>query len=538
MLKLIFTSACTLILLTQSALGQSLKLYPKANLQGEAQPFENGYHNQLADSINDRAVSFELAPGHIATFADNPDGTGPSRVYIAAEEKLSINLPPSLQKTVSFIRVSPWKNTHKKSACAAGTAMLDTLNVSWFYNWDSKGQSTESVQFVPMNWGKWKTIEMQELGQRMDVSHHLGFNEPDEPEQANMTVDLAIEKFKLLQASGLRLGSPSPKDNQVGRDWLDEFMAKALKEGLRVDFIAVHYYKKSKPEQFRRWLDYVDKKYNLPIWVTEFNYGATWNWKAKPNKEYVAGLISYLEMLDAAAYVERYSFYNWQPPSGFSIYASKDPAVLNTAGEAFKNHRSQPSPIPRNYVPIPWTDNRIGAFYPVSKASFSADENARTFEIQAAGSGISGDDDQLHYVHQPISSDGQITARVAVGSDAPQDTRAGVMIRESQSADSKYVMVALTNKGQIALHVRSKTGQQANDPIIKSLPGKPNYVRLVRSGNQFIGSASSDGKQWQQVFETTIEMTETVSYGLCVTSNKPGESAVVSFDQVEAKKAE
>ena len=351
MLKLILAFACALCLLVQSTLGQSLKLYPEANLQGEAQPLEDGYYDKLDRSINDRAVSFELAPGHIATFADNANGTGPSRVYIAAEEKLSINLPPSLQKTVSFIRVSPWKNTHKKSACNAGTAMLDTLNVSWFYNWDSKGQSTESVQFVPMNWGKWKTIEMQELGQRMDVSHHLGFNEPDEPEQANMTVDLAIEKFKLLQASGLRLGSPSPKDNQVGRDWLDEFMAKALKEGLRVDFIAVHYYKKSKPEQFRHWLDYVDKKYNLPIWVTEFNYGATWNWKAKPNKEYVAGLISYLEMLDAAEYVERYSFYNWQPPSGFSIYASKDPAVLNTAGKAFKNHRSQPSPIPRNYVP-------------------------------------------------------------------------------------------------------------------------------------------------------------------------------------------
>ena len=206
MLKLILTFACTIGLVAQSTSAQSLKVFPDANLQGKAHPLEDGYHNQLDASINDQAASFELTAGHIATFADNPDGTGPSRVYIAAKDTISINLPPSLQKTVSFIRVSPWKNTHKKSACNAGTAMLDTLNVSWFYNWDSKGQGTESVQFVPMNWGKWKTIEMQELGQRMDVSHHLGFNEPDEPEQANMTVDQAIEKFKLLQASGLRSG--------------------------------------------------------------------------------------------------------------------------------------------------------------------------------------------------------------------------------------------------------------------------------------------------------------------------------------------
>ena len=37
----------------------------------------------------------------------------------------------------------------------------------------------------------------------------LGFNEPDLAEQANMTVEKALELWPRLEATGMRLGSPA-----------------------------------------------------------------------------------------------------------------------------------------------------------------------------------------------------------------------------------------------------------------------------------------------------------------------------------------
>ena len=37
----------------------------------------------------------------------------------------------------------------------------------------------------------------------------LGFNEPDQPDQANMTVQQALDLWPHLMATGMRLGSPS-----------------------------------------------------------------------------------------------------------------------------------------------------------------------------------------------------------------------------------------------------------------------------------------------------------------------------------------
>ena len=128
-----------------------------------------------------------------------------------------------------------------------------------------------------------------------------------------------------------------------------------------------------------------------------------------------------------------------------------------------------------------------------------------------------------------------IEARVKAVSGSTENIEAGVMIRDSQAPDSKCVMIGLTGTGQAFFHVRSETGEKAIDPIRKSLAGNPNYVRLIREGEQFIGSVSSDGKKWQQVFRKNVEMNTTASYGLCVTSNKPGVLATASFDQVTAE---
>lgn len=107
----------------------------------------------------------------------------------------------------------------------------------------------------------------------------LGFNEPDHPEQANMSVDQAIRLWPRLQATGLRLGSPGTT-NATGR-WLEQFMTRAWRAGLRVDFITVHRYASPDAGSFLAKLAEVHAKFGLPIWVTEF---AVADWAATPSR--------------------------------------------------------------------------------------------------------------------------------------------------------------------------------------------------------------------------------------------------------------
>jgi hypothetical protein len=522
----------TAVLLAHSAPArtQPLTLYPMANHKGLSTRLNTGRYSGDLGEFDNQAVSFKLQPNHIATFAENANGSGHSRVYIAAEEAISINLPPALQKTVSFIRVGPWSNVRKKSACAAGSEIHEMAKTSWYYNWGSKATSpsSETFEYVPMTWSGDKIWGVNAIGNRMDVSHHLGFNEPDGKDQANMTVDNAIVKFEILQASGLRLGSPAPKDNASGREWLDEFMGKALDAGLRVDFITVHYYKKSTPDGFYRWLKYLHDKYNLPVWVSEFNYGASWNWNATPEKEFEKGLEAYMEMLDKTPFVERYSIFNWNPPSPFSLFSCKEPLQLSAAGKAYVKHVSPPAYTPEHYVSIPWTDNPIGRFYPVSKASYL--DKDRTFTLQSAGRGVSGSDDQFHYVHQPVMADASISAGIKKIEGSSPELTAGVMIRETQEPGSKFIMMALNSDHEAVLYYRSETGADAQQLDAKKLRG--DFVKLVRKDNQFTGFVSKNGKSWKTVDRVEIDMGVQTSCGLCLTSSEPGALSTAIFEDV------
>ena len=107
----------------------------------------------------------------------------------------------------------------------------------------------------------------------------LGFNEPDLKSQANMTVDEAIRLWPKLQSTGLRLGSPATINPTS--TWLSEFMSKADKGGLRVDFVTMHCYAWPNVESFLGKVKALHEKYGKPIWVTEY---AVADWSATASR--------------------------------------------------------------------------------------------------------------------------------------------------------------------------------------------------------------------------------------------------------------
>ena len=263
----------------------SLLTFNSINLQGEPRKFivHKYYKTKELNEDEDQIQSFLLKKGYMATLAENADGSGASQVFIAYDKDLEIKrLPEALMKKVSFIRVFPWRYTGKKGF-GGKLATAEMLRTQWYYSWNASAKSSIDIEFVPMRHNaKWDSFK--KINQLENVTHVLGFNEPNQPDQANMTVEEALAMWPKLQASGLRLGSPSPNDAERGLKWLYEFMDEADKRGLRVDFVTVHYYKADWPaNKLIGWLRKIHQRTgNRPIWLTEFNNGAPWTKNHNP----------------------------------------------------------------------------------------------------------------------------------------------------------------------------------------------------------------------------------------------------------------
>jgi hypothetical protein len=301
-----------------------LKMYNGYNFTGDQNEVYCGYYNGGLGAFEDWAVSFTLEKGYMATFAQDINGLGFSKVYIAQDNNLEINLPADLQQTISFIRVSPWYPVGKKGSLGdVKWTSYDNYNTTWYYNWGlaATDDSTE-VEFVPMSWSKsddrTSLEKMEAIGKNMAFNHHMAFNEPDNSSQSNLTVEQALDAYPKLLASGLRLGAPGVENVQYSTSsdsfnddaWIKEFMDGCVARGYRVDFIPAHDYVRRSKSTFIERFKALHDRYNLPIWVTEYNYGnpnmGSANLTVEQGYANIKGLTEALEETD---FVERYNWY-------------------------------------------------------------------------------------------------------------------------------------------------------------------------------------------------------------------------------------
>lgn len=163
---------------------------------------------------------------------------------------------------------------------AVSFRQIKGLNADWYYTWQSTRTYT-GLPFVPMIKDARRLLEQDALGYvnrelgQTKTKNLLGFNEPDHPLQANMSVDEAVRLWPLLQTTGLRLGSPAT----IGptSPWLDRFMLRVKRENLRVDFMTMHCYAWPNSDSFLRKVAALHEKYERPVWVTEY---AVSDWRA------------------------------------------------------------------------------------------------------------------------------------------------------------------------------------------------------------------------------------------------------------------
>jgi hypothetical protein len=149
---------------------------------------------------------------------------------------------------------------------------MDRLNVSWYYNWLPTSLCTPipRAQFIPMIWSD-AFISQLPLANSSGAPLLLTFNEPDLDSQSNMSVELAVSLWPLIERGvdfRMKISSPAPTSSPVGQRWLLQFLNECVH--CRVDVIALHYYNACDVETFFAFLNSW-AVFGLPLWLTEFD---------------------------------------------------------------------------------------------------------------------------------------------------------------------------------------------------------------------------------------------------------------------------
>ncbi len=256
-----------------------------------------------------------------------------------------------------------------KRGIAGGTiANANALNSRWYYHWSNNPPAevtngTFNGQYTPMVWSA-NTTNIQSrvnnilsYADSLNVDYVLGFNEPERPDQANMSVTHAINVWDImddqLAGAGIKLVSPAVSDNAAGQAWLADFMAQATANNLQVDAIAFHWYggvnltnPAASANNFLNRVDSYHTTYGLPVWITEFA-GMDFGNDAYTSPELINFNAAFLDIvvpaLESRSYVERYSWWQFgQSDNG----EQDDTKLINQTGGVWT-----PTVIGDQYIP-------------------------------------------------------------------------------------------------------------------------------------------------------------------------------------------
>jgi len=190
----------------------------------------------------------------------------------------------------------------------------------------------------------------------------------------------------------------------------------------------------------------------------------------------------------------------------------------NATGES--NHSPEVSALPATTImPSPWSHSDIGA---VGVAGGSS-SNAGAFTSLASGTDIWNADDQFHFIYQPTAGNCTIIARVTSLQNMNVWAKTGVMIRQSLDANAKNVFLGITPTTTNGIRFQNRAAAGGTTVTSHSRTGNgssiPRWLRIVRSGDTFTASRSSNGSSWTTMGSVTVSMAGTVFIGIATTSH-------------------
>lgn len=232
--------------------------------------------------------------------------------------------------------------------------------ISWWYNWSpvpetavNASYASLGVEFVPMAWGKINNPDSFIANIKPGAKYLLAFNEPNFNDGAKLTPQEAVNAWpnieKIASAKGLKIVSASPAyngpDNYGGYQspivWHDEFFR--LCPTCIVDYIAFHTYDDTAASVIG--VTNGLKKYNKPIWVTEFA-----NRVIQTSTEKINFMKDILTSFENDPDIYRYSWFTGRVPANWTDMLEGQ--LLSPTSGVLK-------PIGTAYINVPYTAKKM-----------------------------------------------------------------------------------------------------------------------------------------------------------------------------------
>jgi len=171
----------------------------------------------------------------------------------------------------------------------------------------------------------------------------------------------------------------------------------------------------------------------------------------------------------------------------------------------------------------PWTVTNIGA------SNGGAIENVcdGTTDIKATNYGSPTNDVQT-YAWQQMCGNGFIKAKLE---NVTNGGWGGLMFRENSAGGSKKIAIRSQLATTVVRDLRATTNgvmQQQNFPR----PNTPQWLRLTRNGNVFLGETSVDGVNWNFTFAVTLVLPNCIQVGLFSQSINVNTTSTAIFSNI------
>jgi hypothetical protein len=198
--------------------------------------------------------------------------------------------------------------------------------VSWAYNWGAGGFNSTltgaaaeaKIAYFPMVWngnGNWATQIRTYKQAHPECEYILAFNEPNLTDQANMTPERAAEGWppikELAQELNMKIVAPAMNYGTLAGysdpiKWLDEFFVQPGVSINDVAALSLHCYM-STPSAVKSFVERF-RKYNKPIWMTEF---CSWEGSSITAEKQIAYMSDVVGYFEADPIIERYAWFKY-----------------------------------------------------------------------------------------------------------------------------------------------------------------------------------------------------------------------------------
>ncbi len=121
-----------------------------------------------------------------------------------------------------------------------------------------------------------------------------------------------------------------------------------------------------------------------------------------------------------------------------------------------------------------------------------------------------------HFIYQPWTGDGVLTAYVPSGSPVQADGRFAVMVRENHRRNSRMAATVTTGDATLSSKFIYRPTTSTSSTLLGSTTGltTPRWIRIIRASDKFTSQVSADGTTWTTLGSVNISLPASCNWGL------------------------